>query len=74
MSKLNDMFTTAKVDISPLKTPKVTYKECMEAIDYFFKEGFIDELGTDKKYYTKILLNKVASDYNIKLEWEDTDE
>ena len=74
MSKLNDMFTTAKVDISPLKTPKVTYKECMEAIDYFFKEGFIDELGTDKKYYTKILLNKVARGYNINLDWGDSDE
>ena len=45
-------------------------KECMEAIDYFFTEGFIDELTSDKKYYTMILLNKVASDYNIKLQWE----
>ena len=42
----------------------------MEAIDYFFTEGFIDELTSDKKYYTIILLNKVASDYNIKLEWK----
>ena len=53
---------------------KSTKQQCEEAIEYFFIEGFIDELGTDKKYYTKILLNKVASDYNIKLEWEDTDE
>ena len=45
-------------------------KECMEAIDYFFTEGFIDELTSDKKYYTMILLNKVASDFNIKLEWQ----
>ena len=51
---------------------KVTKKECMDAIDYFFVEGFIEELGTDKKYYTRILLNKVASDYNIKLQWEVT--
>ena len=51
---------------------KPTKKECMEAIDYFFTEGFIDELTSDKKYYTVILLNKVASDYNIKLEWEIT--
>ena len=42
----------------------------MEAIDYFFTEGFIDELTSDKKYYTMILLNKVASDYDIKLEWQ----
>ena len=51
---------------------KVTKKECMDAIDYFFTEGFIDELTSDKKYYTMILLNKVASDYNIKLQWEVT--
>ena len=43
----------------------------MDAIDYFFVEGFIDELTTDKKYYTKVLLNKVANDYKIKLEWEE---
>ena len=47
-------------------------KVCLVAIDYFFTEGFIDELTSDKKYYTVILLNKVASDYNIKLEWEIT--
>ena len=45
-------------------------KECMRAIEFFFTEGFIDELTSDKKYYTMILLNKVASDFNIKLEWE----
>ena len=49
---------------------KVTKKECMEAIDYFFTEGFIEELTTDKKYYTRILLNKVASNYNIELGWD----
>ena len=51
---------------------KSTKKQCMDSIDYFFTEGFIEELGTDKKYYTRILLDKVASDYNIKLEWEIT--
>ena len=49
---------------------KVTKKECMEAIDYFFTEGFIEELGIDKTYYVRILLNKVASDYNITLGWD----
>ena len=49
---------------------KVTKKECMEAINYFFTEGFIEELTTDKKYYTRILLNKVASNYNIELGWD----
>ena len=34
---------------------KPTKKECIKAIDYFFTEGFIDELTSDKKYYTVIL-------------------
>ena len=46
---------------------KVTKKECMEAIDYLHREGFVEEMGTDKKFYTEILLRKVANDYNIKL-------
>ena len=44
-------------------------QKCIDAIEYFFVEGFIDELNSDKKHYVKILLNKVASDYKIKLEW-----
>tara|TARA_R100000808_G_scaffold5051_8_gene15650 strand:+ start:2719 stop:2892 length:174 start_codon:yes stop_codon:yes gene_type:complete len=48
---------------------KVSKKEVIDAIEYFFKEGFIDELTSDKYYYTKILLNKVANDYKIKLNW-----
>ena len=51
---------------------KPTKKECMRAIEFFFTEGFVDELTSDKNHYTVILLNKVASDYNIKLEWEIT--
>ena len=35
---------------------KVNKKDVMDAIDYFFVEGFIDELTTDKKYYTKVSL------------------
>ena len=50
---------------------RVTKKECLEAMEYFFVEGFIDELTSDKYYYTKILLNKVANDYKIKLNWEE---
>ena len=49
---------------------KVDKKDVIQAIEYFFVEGFIDELTTDKRYYTKALLNKVANDYKIKLEWE----
>ena len=48
---------------------KVTKKECMDAIEYLFVEGFIEEMTSDKKHYTKILLNKVASVYKIKLNW-----
>ena len=61
-----------KRSLEVVMSSKVTKKECMDAIDYFFTEGFIDELTSDKKYYTMILLNKVASDYNIKLQWEVT--
>ena len=47
---------------------KVSKEECMQAINYLFGNGFIDEMTRDKKYYTTILLKKVANDYNIKLE------
>ncbi len=46
---------------------RVTKKECMDAIDYLHVEGFVEEMTTDKKYYVKILLKKVANDYNIRL-------
>ena len=48
----------------------VTRKECMDAIEYLFEEGFIKDMRSDARYYTRILLNKVANDYNIKLEWK----
>jgi hypothetical protein len=50
---------------------KVTKAECLDAIDYLFVEGFVDEMTSDKKYYTTILLKKVANDYKINLVWED---
>jgi len=49
---------------------KASKKDVIEAMEYFFVEGFIDELTTDKKHYTKILLNNAANQYGIKLEWE----
>ena len=49
---------------------KVTKEECMDAIDYLFAEGFVDEMTTDKRYYTTILLKSVANKYGIKLVWE----
>ena len=46
---------------------EVSDKQCIDAIEYFWSEGFLEELTSDKKYYTTILLNKVANDYNIQL-------
>ena len=46
---------------------KVTKEECLHAIEYLFEQGFVDEMTPDKKYYTTILLKKVANDYNINL-------
>lgn len=47
---------------------KVTKKDCLDAIEYLFTHGFSLEMSRDKKYYTEILLKKVANDYNIKLD------
>ena len=50
---------------------KVSKDECMEAIDYLFTAGYTQEMTTDKRYYTEVLLKKVANDYNIKLVFEE---
>ena len=47
---------------------KVSKKDCHDAIEYLFVNRFVDEMTTDKKHYTTILLKKVANDLNIKLE------
>ena len=46
---------------------KVTKKDCLKAIDYFWQSDYLSELTSDKRYFCKILLMKVANDYNIKL-------
>lgn len=46
---------------------KVSKKECLDAIDYLWGGGFSQEMGTDKRHYTEILLRKVANDYKIAL-------
>jgi hypothetical protein len=46
---------------------KVTKEECIEAINYLYVMGLVEEMTTDKKYYVEILLKKVANDYNLKL-------
>ena len=50
---------------------EVTKAECLEAIEYLFEQGFIEEMTTDKRYYTERLLKKVANDYNILLQLEE---
>ena len=47
---------------------KVSKKDCLDAIEYLFTQGFSMEMSRDKRHYTEILLKKVANDYNIKLE------
>ena len=49
---------------------KVSRKDCIEAIEFLFVQGYVDEMTSDKKYYVSKLLNKVANDYKIKLEWD----
>lgn len=53
---------------------KVTKKQCLEAIEYLFTMGYTLEMNTDKRYYTEILLKKVANDYNIVLEGIDDEQ
>ena len=48
---------------------KVTKSECIDAIEYLFVEGFVHEMGSDKRHYTAVLLKKVANDYGKKLVW-----
>ena len=50
---------------------KVSKEECMDAIEYLFTERFVDEMTSDKKHYTTILLKKVANNYGIKLVWKE---
>ena len=46
---------------------KVTKKECIDAINYLWGSGYTLEMTSDKKYYTEILLKKVANIYGIEL-------
>ena len=50
---------------------KVTKKECIDAIKYLFTMGYTLEMASDKRYYTEILLKKVANDYKIKLVFDE---
>ena len=53
----------------PKQLNKVSKKECLDAIEYLFVEGFVSEMTSDKRHYTTILLKKVANDYGKNLIW-----
>jgi len=46
---------------------KVTKKECMDAIEYLHVQGRVEEMTSDKKHYTEILLKRVGNIYNLDL-------
>tara|TARA_B100001063_G_C16376434_1_gene363318 strand:- start:254 stop:412 length:159 start_codon:yes stop_codon:yes gene_type:complete len=46
---------------------KVKKEEVLDAIEYLHTQGFVEEMNSDKRYYTEILLKKVANIYNINL-------
>ena len=41
---------------------KVSKEDCMSAIEYLFVEGFVEEMTTDKRYYTKIKLEGIDNE------------
>ena len=51
---------------------KVSKDDCLEAIEYLFCQAFVNDMTGDQRYYTKIILKKVANNYNMKLEDIDT--
>ena len=53
---------------------KVDNKAVIDAIDYFFAEGIIEQMNSDERYYVKALINKVANIYKIKLDWWEQDD
>ena len=53
---------------------KVDNKAVLDAIDYFFAEGMIEQMNSDERYYVKALINKIANIYKIKLDWYEQDD
>ena len=53
---------------------KVNKHQCLQVYATFLIQNYLDDLNTDNQYYVKILLKKVANDYNIKLEDIDNDD
>ena len=45
----------------------VTEKDCIDAITYLWYEGFLDQMRSDDRHHTEILLKRVANTLNHKL-------
>ena len=43
-------------------------RDLEDAIEYFYVQGFMDELTSDKRYYVDILVRFAAAELNIKLD------
>lgn len=43
------------------------YSEALEAVNYFYANGFIEELTRDKKYFVEALIKYFAEKENIEL-------
>ena len=63
------LYLKQRKEVSVMSKPinKVTKQQCLDAIDYLFTAGFTLEMTRDKRYYTEVLLKKVANVYNIEL-------
>ena len=46
---------------------KPTKKDVMDAIQYFWEMGYIEELTGDRRHFVTILLKCCADKYNIEL-------
>ena len=40
---------------------KVSKQDCLQAIEYLFVQGYTQEMTSDKRYFTEILLKKDRS-------------
>tara|TARA_Y100000114_G_C11673620_1_gene285037 strand:+ start:141 stop:323 length:183 start_codon:yes stop_codon:yes gene_type:complete len=46
---------------------EVRKAECLDAIEYLFRQGYLNDMTGDQRYYTKVLLKKVANIYRMQL-------
>ena len=46
---------------------EVRKAECLDGIEYLFRQGYLNDMTGDQRYYTKVLLKKVANIYRMQL-------